>query len=117
MPFADGTKTQDESTAIFWCASLVGMPDDARIEQRRCLERVLVEKIRTNQATLRFAQLRMWHKRLLHLGGARLENIEQIPMATVEVFEHLAQLLRGSFGVEPKNPVDDMIGPELIGRV
>ncbi len=38
-------------------------------------------------------------------------------MSTFEVFEHLAQLLRGSFGVEPKNPVDDMIGPELIGRV
>lgn len=38
-------------------------------------------------------------------------------MAPFEVFEHLAQLSRGSFGVKPKNPVDDMIGPDLISRV
>jgi hypothetical protein len=38
-------------------------------------------------------------------------------MATFKVFEHLAQLSRGRFGVKPKNPVNNMIGPELIGRV
>lgn len=38
-------------------------------------------------------------------------------MATVEVFKHFVQLLCGGCGVEPKNPVDDMIGPKLIGRV
>ena len=59
----------------------------------------------------------MWLERLLHLCGARFKNIEQIPMATFEVFEHLAQLLRGSFGIEPNNPADDMVGPGLIGWV
>ena len=49
--------------------------------------------------------------------GARLENIEQISVTAFEIFEHVAQLLRGSFGIEPKNPVDDMIGPDLIGRI
>ena len=38
-------------------------------------------------------------------------------MTAFEVFEHLAQLLRGSFGIEPKNPVDDMIGPDLVGWI
>ena len=38
-------------------------------------------------------------------------------MATFEVLEHVAQLLRGSFGIEPKHPVDNVIGPDLIGRV
>ena len=38
-------------------------------------------------------------------------------MTTFEVFKHLAQLSRGSFGVKPKNPVNNMIGPDLIGRV
>ena len=117
MPFADGAKAQDESTAIFRRAGLVGVPDDARIEQGRRLERVLVEKIRTDQAALRLVQFGMWLERLFHLCGARLEDIEQIPVTTFEIFEHLAQLLRGSFGIEPKNPADDMIGPDLIGRI
>jgi hypothetical protein len=38
-------------------------------------------------------------------------------MATFEVFEHLAQLSRGSVGVKPKNPVNNMVGPDLISRV
>ena len=38
-------------------------------------------------------------------------------MAAFEVFEHFGQLLRGSLGIEPKHPVDDMIGPGLVGRV
>jgi hypothetical protein len=56
-------------------------------------------------------------QRLFHLFGARLEDIEQIPVTTFEIFEHVRQLLRGGFGIEAKNSVDDMIGPELIGCV
>src|SRR6266851_8577603 len=117
MSFANGAKAQDESTAIFRCASLVGVPDDARIEQGRCLERVLVEKIRADQAPLGLVQLGMLLERRLHLCGACLENIEQIPMPTFEVFKHVAQLLRGSVGIEPKDPVDNMICADLIGWV
>ena len=35
-------------------------------------------------------------------------------MTTFEIFEHVAQLLRGSFRIEPKNSADDMIGSDLI---
>jgi hypothetical protein len=52
MPFANRAKAQDESTAIFRRAGLIGMPDDTRIEQGRCLERVLMQKICTDQAAL-----------------------------------------------------------------
>jgi hypothetical protein len=38
MPLADGAQAQNKSTAIFRRASLVGVSDDARIEQGRCLE-------------------------------------------------------------------------------
>ena|SRR5713226_229263 len=117
MPFADGAKAQDESTAIFRRASLVGVPDDARIEQGRCLERILMKKICTYQAALRFIQFGMCHQRLFHIRSARLEDIEQIPVTTFKIFEHVAQLLRSSFGIEAKNPVDDMIGPDLISWV
>ena len=35
-------------------------------------------------------------------------------MTTFEVFEHLSQLPGCSLGLEPKNPVDDMIGPDFV---
>jgi hypothetical protein len=30
-------------------------------------------------------------------------------------FEHVAQLLRGSFGIKPKNSADNIVGSDLIG--
>jgi len=117
MPLADGAKAQDESAAMFRSAGLVRMPDDAWIEQGRGFERIFVEKISPNQAALRLIQLSMRFERLLHLRGARFKNLEQIPMAAREVFEHLVQLLRGSFGIEPKHAVNDVIGTDLVSRV
>ena len=117
MPFANGTKAQDESTAILRRASLVGVPYDARIEQGRRLERVLVEKIRTDQAALRLIQFGMWFERLFHLCGAHLKDIEQIPVPAFEILEHITQLLRSNIGTELKNPANDMVGPDFVGRV
>jgi hypothetical protein len=117
VPFAYCTKAQDESTTAFRRASLVGVPDDARIEQGRCLERVLMKKICPYQAALRSIQFGMRLQRLFHIRSARLEDVQQIPVTAFEIIEHVRQLSRGSFGIEPKNPVDDMIGPGLIGRV
>jgi hypothetical protein len=31
-----------------------------------------------------------------------------------EILEHFSQLPGGSLGLEPKNPVDDMIGPDFV---
>jgi hypothetical protein len=59
----------------------------------------------------------MWFQRVFHFCGARLKNIDQISMAAVKIVEHLAQLLRGSFGIEPDDPANDMIGSNLIGGV
>src|SRR5207248_8010624 len=117
MAFADGAKAQDKSTAIVRRAGLVGMPNDARIEQSRCLKGILIEKIRTDQAALRLAQFGMRRQRILHVCGAPLENIEQVSMAAFKVFEDVGQLLLGSTGIEPKNPANDMVGPNLGGWI
>ena len=117
MAFAHGAKAQDEPTAILRSAGLIGVPDDARIEQGRRLERILMKKICTDQATLRFIQIGMWFERVFHLRRAGLEDLQQVPVTTFEIFEHIAQLLRRCFGIEPKNPVDDVVGPGLIGWI
>ena len=90
MPFANGAKAQDESAAMLRCARLVGMQEDAWIEQGRGFKRILVEKISPDQAALRLIQLSMRFERVLHLIGARFKNVEQVSVAAREVFEHLA---------------------------
>ena len=117
MPFANGAEAQDESAAIFRCAGLVGMPDDAWIEQGRGFEGIFVEKIGPDQSTLRLAQWRMRVERLFHFRCARLKNFEQVSVPATEVLEHLAQLLHRRFGIKPKHPANDMIGTDLVGRV
>lgn len=117
MPFADGAKTQNESTAVLRRASLIGVPDNAWIEQGRRLERIFMKKIRSDQPALRLVQFSMWFKCSFHLRGSRLEEIEQISVTTFKIFEHICQLPRGGFRIEPKHSVDDMIGPDLVGWV
>jgi len=117
MTLSDGAKAQYESTTILRRIGLFRMPDNARIEQGRRFERVLVKKIRSNQAASRLVQYGMRLQRLFHLCGARLENLEQVPVTTFEIFEHLGQLSGGGLGLEPNDPADDMVGPRLVGRV
>ena len=93
------------------CRTMLGL------NKRRRLERVLVKKIGSDQAALRLVQYGMRLQRLFHLRGARLEDLEQIPVTTFEVLEHFGQLPRGGPGLEPKNPADDMVGPGLVRRV
>jgi hypothetical protein len=76
-----------------------------------------MKKIGADQAALRFIQFDMRLKSIFHLRGARLEDIEQVPVTTVEVFKYVVQLLCCSFGIEPNNPADDMVGPRPIGWV
>ena len=93
------------------------MADDARIEQGRCFERVLVKKIRTDQIALCLCQDGMGLQCVFHLDSTRFENLEQVPVTAFEVFEHILQLLFGSVRLEPQNPVDNMIGARLVGRI
>lgn len=59
----------------------------------------------------------MRRERVFHLCGARSENFEQISVATFEIFQHVVQLLCSRFGIELKQPADDMVRPGLIGWI
>ncbi len=117
MSLADCAQTQDEATAILRRASLIGMSDDARVEQGRRLERVFAEKIRTDKAALRLVQFGMRCQRVFHVRGTGFEYIDQIPVTAFKIIEHIAQLLCGGFGIEPKHPANDIIGSNFIGGV
>jgi len=117
VTFADRTQAQDEPAPSLGCAGLVGIPDDARIEQGGGFERILVKKIGANQVALRFRQYGMRLQCTFHLDRARIEDLEQVPVATLEVVEHVLQLLIGGVSIEPQHSADDMIGACLVGRV
>ena len=76
-----------------------------------------MQKIRTDQSTLRFAQCTKWLQHLFHFRGARLENIEQVSVTALKIVEHVLQLLCGGLGIEPKHTIGNMVRPGLIGRV
>jgi hypothetical protein len=66
---------------------------------------------------LRLIQFGMRFQRVFHIRRARLEDVDQIPVTAFKIIEHIAQLLRGSFGIEPKHPANDIIGSNFIGGV
>jgi hypothetical protein len=117
MPLAHRAQAQDEATAIFWRAGLIGVGDNARIEQGRCFERVFAEKICPDQAALRLVKFGMGFERVFHFRGAHVEDLDQIPVPAFEIFEHIFQLLFSSLGIEPKHPTNNTIGATLIGWI
>src|SRR4051812_2447090 len=117
MSLTNGSKAQDESTAIVRRAGLVRVSDDTRIKQGRCLERVLMKKICADQASLGLIQFGVGREHRFHLSRPRIEDIEQISVPAFEILEHVFQLLGSVFGIEPKNAFDDMIGPGLVSCV
>ena len=74
MPFADRAQAEDEATSAFRRAGLIGMGDDARIEQRRRFEGIFVQEIGADQLALVLGEGGVGGERLFHLVGARLER-------------------------------------------
>jgi len=54
---------------------------------------------------------------LFHYVGARLERLQQVAMPALEILQDIGELAGNSFGIEGEDPVDDMIGARLVGRV
>jgi len=76
-----------------------------------------MEKISTNQPSLRGVQGRVRFQCFFHFRSTRLEDVEKISVAAFEILQHITQLPSRAFGIKPEDPIDDMIGPGLIRRV
>src|SRR3979490_720704 len=117
MPFANGTETENEAQTTLRRVRLVGMRHDRGVEQGRGFERVLVEKIGADQLALHYGEAAVIRQRLFHDVGARLERLQQVSMPALEILQDIGELAGDGFGIEGQNPVDDMIGACLVGRV
>ena len=59
----------------------------------------------------------MGRQGILHFGGTLFEYLQQVSVPAVEIFEHIRQLQRCGLGIEPEDPVDDMVRARLVGRI
>ena len=93
------------------------MRDDAGIEQCRGLERILVEKISAYQLTLDLGKNAVSRKGPFHFVGAGFERLQQVAMTAQEILQDVGELTGRGSGIECENPLDDMVGAGLVGRV
>ena len=59
----------------------------------------------------------MSRKGLFHFVGAGLERLQQVAMPAKEILQDIGELAGCGLRIERENPVDDMIGAGLVGRI
>src|SRR5580704_2786530 len=109
MSFAGGAETENEAQATRRRVRLIGVWHDRGVEQGRGFERIFVEKISADQLALGLGEGAVSRQRLFHDVGARFERLQQVTMPALEIFEDIGELAGNGFGIEGKNPVDDMV--------
>lgn len=117
VPFPDRAQAEDEAKPTLRRARLVGVRDDAGVEQRRRLEGVLVEEAGTHELPLDPAEVGVIGEGVLHLVGPGLEGRQQAAVATLEILQDIREEARRGLGIERQDPVDDVVRARSVGRV
>ena len=100
-------QAQDETQRAFWHAGLVGMRHDGRIEQRRRLRRILVQKIGADEPLAFGRRLHLGLEMDFHFVVALAENRFHAFMAVRKFTQDLTQQARNFFFRQSHDPRDD----------
>ena len=76
-----------------------------------------MHKIGADQLTLYLCENGMRSKGVFHFAGTRLERLEQVAVATLEILEHIGELAGRRLGIERQDAADDMVRPGLVDGV
>ncbi len=106
MALPDRADAENEPATALGRAGLIGMEDDARVEQGRRLEGILEHEIRADELALRRRDGGVGRERVADLFGAGFEPGEGVAMPIAEDIRHLRQLTGGGTGVERQDPLD-----------
>jgi hypothetical protein len=117
MSFSKSAQTKHEAHRAFWGARLIGVKDDAWVEQRRGLEAVLLQKVGADELTLDGRKGRMHRQRGLHFFSTRLEGFEQVAVALVEIFQHIRKPRRRGIRIEGEHASNNILHTSEVGRV
>jgi hypothetical protein len=117
MPFSDRTQTQDETPTASRRAGLIRMSDDAGIEQGSRLERVFEKKIGAHEPALLTGKCCVGRKSVFHILCARVESLEQISVAPLEILQYVRQLAGHRCAIECQHPINDVVCPCLVSGI
>jgi phosphoglycerate-specific signal transduction histidine kinase len=90
---------------------------DTWIEQSRRFEGIFVQEVRADEAALVLCESSVSREGIFHLSRARLESLQQVAMATQEIFEHLGQLTGDRRRIQRQNAFDNMVRACLVCRI
>ena len=76
-----------------------------------------MQKIGSDQLTLRLGEDRMRRKGAFHFVGALLEGRQQVAVAALEILENIGQLVGCHRGIQRQDPLDDMVRAGLVGGI
>src|SRR6478736_5585047 len=105
MPFADRAQAENESPAARRHSRLIWIGNDTRVEQRRRLERILMQEIGADQPALVKRERGMCGQGLFHLICARLEGLEQTAVASEEILENVGQLTGDGLRIQREHTI------------
>jgi hypothetical protein len=91
MTFADGAKTQDKATAACRGAGLIGVGNNAGIEECCGFELIIMQKISANQLALHATEVRVAGKCVFHFICTGLECFEQISVPATKILKYVRQ--------------------------
>src|SRR5208282_6728481 len=76
-----------------------------------------MHKISSDQLTLYLGEIGMRGKGVFHFVRTRLERPQQVAVPALKILKNFGKLIARRRGVEPKDPVDDMVRPALVRGV
>lgn len=76
-----------------------------------------MHKIGADQLTLYLRENSMRGKGVFHFVGTRLECLQKVAVATLEILKNIGQLVGRHLGIERQDPVDDMVRPRPVDGV
>src|SRR6185503_21250711 len=76
-----------------------------------------MKKIGADKLALNFAENGMGGEGVLHFRRPRLESFQEVPVAAVEIVDHVRQLKRRRVRIESDYPVNNVVRALLVGRV
>src|SRR5258705_10596765 len=98
MPLSNRTQAQYEASSALRRPGLIGVSNNARIEQPGRLERILVEEIGAHQSALFPCESGVRREGFFHLIGTRLAYLKQVTAAPLEILADHGARVGGVLG-------------------
>ena len=73
-----------------------------------------MDKVGADELALYFGEIGMLGEGFLHFVRTRLERPQQMAVPALKILKNFGQLVVRRLGIEPKDPLDDMVRPRFV---